>query len=147
MLPSSLVVTLISPERMTWSMQRLIKNLRRADETNLDAIIDKVGIDSSWDGPRLDQICAEDRAVAQSIDVFFPGALRGVQVADKLNAGGCEHILLKDLLFWAGRWQQPLSQFSSTRNRCGGNMVFRGSQGLLQYGNFPPNGRWRGLSG
>lgn len=87
MLSSSLAVTLISPERMTWSMQRLIKNLRRADETNLDAIIDKVGIDSNWNGPRLDQISAEDRAAAQSIDVFFPRAFRGVQVADKLNAG------------------------------------------------------------
>lgn len=146
-------------------MQRLIKNLRRADETNLDAIIDKVvkleekgGIESSlrpWNGPRLDQIRAEDGAAAQSIDVFFPGAFRGVQVADKLNAGECQqyfaeafalldcddgssHYLhsavpITDAWLLGGRydisWMLP--------------WVPR-SQGLLQYGSFLPSGHWQG---
>lgn len=79
------------PARLTWSLQRLVRNMRRADENNLEIVAERAveNENTGSDGlPLVDrQSWEEDAMAAISLETFFPGALRGVDGDDKINAG------------------------------------------------------------
>lgn len=79
------------PERLNWSLQRLVRTFRRADENNLEVVADTAAeIEAKGtDGLPLEnrQLWEQDAMAAISLEIFFPGALKGVQGADKVSAG------------------------------------------------------------
>lgn len=79
------------PERLNWSLQRLVRTFRRADQNNLEMVADKA-VESEAkgaDGLPLEnrQLWEQDAMAAISLEIFFPGALKGVDGADKVSAG------------------------------------------------------------
>eukprot|EP00752_Nemacystus_decipiens_P012124 g10749.t1 len=81
----------VRPERLNWSLQRLVRTFRRADENNLEMVADKAAeIEAKGtDGLPLEdrQLWEQDAMAAISLEIFFPGALKGVEGVDKVSAG------------------------------------------------------------
>ena len=66
--------------------------MRRADENNLEIVAERAveDMNTGSDGlPLADRVRVreEDAMAAISLETFFPGALRGVDGDDKINAG------------------------------------------------------------
>lgn len=79
------------PERLDWSLQRLVRTIRLADHNNLEVVADRAAESEAKgaDGLPLEdrQLWEQDAMAAISLEIFFPGALKGVQGADKVYAG------------------------------------------------------------
>lgn len=79
------------PERLDWSLQRLIRTIRLADHNNLEVVADRAAESEAkgTDGLPLEdsQLWEQDAMIAISLEIFFPGALKGVQRTDKVYAG------------------------------------------------------------
>lgn len=88
---TALCVCPCRPERLNWSLQRLVRTFRRADQNNLEVVADKAAESESkgTDGLPLEnrQLWEQDAMAAISLEIFFPGALKGVEGADKVSAG------------------------------------------------------------
>lgn len=79
------------PERLAWSLQRLIRTIRMADQNNLEVVADRAAENEAKEAegvPLEDRtVWEQDAMVAISLEIFFPGALKGVDGADKVGAG------------------------------------------------------------
>ncbi|CAM9497972.1 unnamed protein product [Ectocarpus sp. 6 AP-2014] len=81
----------VRPERLSWSLQRLIRTIRMADQNNLEVVADRAAENEAKEAegvPLEDRtVWEQDAMVAISLEIFFPGALKGVDGADKVGAG------------------------------------------------------------
>ena len=68
-----------------------MRTFRRADQNNLEAVADKAAESEAkgTDGLPFEsrQIGEQDAMAAISLEIFFPGALKGVEGAHKVSAG------------------------------------------------------------
>lgn len=62
--------------------------MRLADANNLEVIADKAADSERRDDIADRQLFDQDAMAAISLEIFFPGALKGVEDKDKLAAGG-----------------------------------------------------------
>lgn len=86
----------IRPERLEWSLQRLVRTFRLADQNNLEVVADKAAEREAKGTHGLvvedRQLWEQDAMAAISLEIFFPGSLKGVEDADKVSAGGVSDI-------------------------------------------------------